>query len=121
MTPYNLPPGMCMKDVFMFLTVLYPGPRNPKGRIDVFLQPLISELNQLWEMGVQTYDCDRKQNFTMRAALMWTISNFPTYSMLSGWSTTGKRACTYCMEDSDAFSLTKSGKISWFDNHRKFL
>ena len=25
----------------MFLTVLVPGPTNPKGKIDVFLQPLI--------------------------------------------------------------------------------
>ena len=27
----------------MFLTVLVPGPTNPKGKIDVFLQPLIEE------------------------------------------------------------------------------
>ena len=52
---------------------------------------------------------------------MWTISDFPAYSMLSGWGTSGKYACPYCMEDSDAFSLTKGGKMSWFDNHRKFL
>ncbi|XP_039116570.1 uncharacterized protein LOC120252166 [Dioscorea cayenensis subsp. rotundata] len=52
---------------------------------------------------------------------MWTISDFPAYSMLSGWSTAGKLACPYCMEDSDAFTLTKGGKTSWFDNHSKFL
>ncbi|XP_049378019.1 uncharacterized protein LOC125842742 [Solanum stenotomum] len=57
----------------------------------------------------------------MRAALMWTISDFPAYSMLSGWSTAGRLACTYCMENSDAFTLTNGGKQSWFDNHRKFL
>ena len=44
-TPYNLPPSIYMKDEFIFLIVLCPGPRNPKGRIDVFLQPLIAELN----------------------------------------------------------------------------
>ena len=52
---------------------------------------------------------------------MWTISDFPAYSMLSGWSTAGRLACPYCMEDSDSFKLNKSGKQSWFDNHRKFL
>jgi len=41
--------------------------------------------------------------------------------MLFGWSTAGRLACTYCMENSDAFTLTKGGKQSWFDNHRKFL
>ena len=120
-TPYNLPPGMCMKDEFMFLTILVPGPRNPKSKMDVFLQPLIAELNQLWDQGVRTYDIHRRQNFQMRAALMWTINDFPAYSMLSGWSTQGKKACPYCMEDTDAFTLPVSGKQSWFDCHRKFL
>ncbi|XP_050238349.1 uncharacterized protein LOC126687835 [Mercurialis annua] len=53
-TPYNLPPGMCMKDEFMFLTILVPGPGNPKDQMDIFLQPLIAELNQLWESGIRT-------------------------------------------------------------------
>ena len=52
---------------------------------------------------------------------MWTISDLPAYSMLSGWSTAGRLACPYCMEDSDSFRLNKSGKQSWFDNDRKFL
>ena len=80
----------------MFLTVIVPGPKNPKQGIDVFLQPLISELLQLWEVGVLTYDVSLKQNFMMRVALMWTVSDFPAYAMLSGWSTAGKLACPYC-------------------------
>ncbi|XP_065867486.1 uncharacterized protein [Euphorbia lathyris] len=120
-TPYNLPPWMCMKDKHMFLTALVPGPNNPKQNIDVFLQPLISELVNLWDYGVDTYDVSLKQNFTLRAVLMWTISDFPAYSMLSGWSTAGKSACPYCMEHSNAFSLPNGRKVSWFDNHRKFL
>ncbi|XP_059288082.1 uncharacterized protein LOC132041388 isoform X3 [Lycium ferocissimum] len=120
-TPYNLPPWMCMKDPYLFLSVIVPGPKNPKQQLDVFLQPLIAELKNLWNIGVDTYDISKKQNFKMRAALMWTISDFPAYSMLSGWSTAGRLACPYCMENSDAFTLTKGGKQSWFDNHRKFL
>ena len=121
LTPYNLPPWMCMKEEYMFLTIIVPGPKNPKNNLDVFLQPLIAELKELWEVRIETYDVSKKRNFQLRAALMWTISDFPAYSMLSGWGTAGKYACPYCMEDSDAFSLTKGGKMSWFDNHRKFL
>ena len=33
----------------------------------------------------------------------------------------GKLPCPYCMENSDEFTLSKSGKTSWFDNHHKFL
>ena len=121
LTPYNLPPGMCMKEQFMFLTVLVPGPHNPKDKLDVYLQPLIAELKQLWEVGVSTYDVSKKQNFQMRAALMWTVSDFPAYAMVSGWSTAGRLACPVCMNESDAFTLRCSSKQSWFDNHRKFL
>ena len=121
LTPYNLPPWMCMKDPYMFLTVIVPGPKSPKQKIDVFLQPLIAELNDLWAEGIPAYDISRKQNFQLRAALMWTISDFPAYSMLSGWSTSGHRACPYCMEDSQAFSLKHGRKTTWFDCHRRFL
>ena len=57
----------------------------------------------------------------MRVVLMWTISDFPAYSMLSGWSTAGKLACPYYMDNSQAFMLSHGGKVFWFDNHRKFL
>ena len=68
----------------MFQSILVLGPKNSKDKLNVFLQPLIAELNHLWDVGVNTYDISKKQNFMMRAALMWTVSDFPTYSMLSG-------------------------------------
>ncbi|KAL7607985.1 hypothetical protein Lser_V15G12232 [Lactuca serriola] len=46
-TPYNLPPFMCMTEPYMFLTAIVPGPTNPKQKLDVFLQPVIAELKQL--------------------------------------------------------------------------
>ena len=46
-TSYNLPPEMCMKDPCLFLTRIIPGPNNSKAKIDVYLQPLIDELNEL--------------------------------------------------------------------------
>jgi len=120
-TPYNLPPGMCMKEAYMFLTIIVPGPHNPKQKIDVYLQPLIKELTLLWETGVEAFDISKKQNFQLRAALMWTISDFPAYSMLSGWSTAGNLACPYCMEETQSFRLKHGRKTSWFDCHRMFL
>ena len=83
-TPYNLPPGMCMKSEYMYLTLICPGPKNPKKNIDIFLQPLIDELKQLWDEGLPTFDVVNREQFLMRAALMWTINDFPAYGMLSG-------------------------------------
>ena len=78
-TPYNLPPEMCMSKPYMFLSCLIPGPHNTKACIDVCLEPLIDDLKKLWS-GVQTYDISRKQNFMMRASLMWKINDFPAVS-----------------------------------------
>ena len=60
--------------------------------------------------GVVTHDILRKQNFHIRAALMWIINDFPAYAMLSGWSIAGKLACPYCMERIKAFRLEHGGK-----------
>jgi alcohol dehydrogenase YqhD (iron-dependent ADH family) len=81
----------------MFLSMVIPGPSSLGRNIDVCLQPLIDELTQLWFSRALTYNILRKQNFIMRAALMWTINDFLAYGMVSGWSTHGKLACSYCM------------------------
>ena len=57
----------------------------------------------------------------MKAALMWTINDFPVYGMLSGWMTMGKLGCPICMDSSKAFTLNHSRKTSYFDCHRQFL
>ena len=65
----------------MFLSMVMPGPSSLGRNIDVCLRPLIDELTQLWFSRALTYNILMKQNFIMRAALMWTINDFPTYEM----------------------------------------
>jgi len=120
-TVYNLSSGMCMRPEFMFLSMVIPDPSSPGRNIDVYLRPLIDELTQLWSSKALTYDILRKQNFVMRAALKWTINDFPAYGMVSGWSTHGKLACLYCMENNKAFMLTNGGKAFFFYCHHHFL
>jgi len=52
---------------------------------------------------------------------MWIINDFPAYGMLYGWSTHGKLACPYCIENKKAFMLANGGKDSFFDCHSRFL
>ncbi|XP_021729847.1 uncharacterized protein LOC110696821 [Chenopodium quinoa] len=115
--PRNVRLGLCTDGFAPHV----PGPKNPKSNLDVYMQPLIEELKQLWDVGETPYDLSKKQNFTMRAAILWTISDFLAYGMLSGWSTSGKKACPYCLDKSKAFWLDHGGKVSWFDCHRQFL
>ncbi|CAL2240262.1 unnamed protein product [Prunus armeniaca] len=54
--PYNLPLWMCIKEPYVFMTLLIPRPKGPCHDIDVYMRPLIDELRTLWEIGVETYD-----------------------------------------------------------------
>ena len=118
--PYNLPPWMCMKQSSFILSTIIPGPKSPGNDIDVYLQPLIEELRELWTYGVETFDAQTNSLFTLRAALMWTISDFPGLGMLSGWNTHTGKACPYCNFDQEPLRLIHSKK-SCFMGHRRFL
>jgi len=120
LVPYNLPPWLCMKAEYFMLSLIIPGPQSPGVNIDVYLQPLVDDLKLLWEDGVKTYDAFKKENFQLRAALMWTISDFPAYAMLSGWSTKGKLACPSCHFGTNSMYLKHSRKMCYMD-HRVHL
>ncbi|XP_075076842.1 uncharacterized protein LOC142163456 [Nicotiana tabacum] len=117
---YNLSPWICMKPEYIMLSMIIPGPSSPGNDIDVYLQPLIAELKELWETGIETYDAETKQTFQMRAALLWTISDFPALAMLSGWSTKGSLACPTCNYDTCSLYLKHSHKMCYM-GHRRFL
>ncbi|XP_020270940.1 uncharacterized protein LOC109846125 [Asparagus officinalis] len=117
---YNLPPWMSLKPEYFMLSLLIPGPQSPGNNIDVYLQPLIDDLKELWEVGLLTYDASSKQPFYVRAALLWTISDFPAFAMLSGWSTKGKLACPCCNYGTCSQYLKYSRKMCYM-GHRRFL
>ncbi|XP_020249260.1 uncharacterized protein LOC109826651 [Asparagus officinalis] len=117
---YNLPPWMCMKQPFLFLSLLIPGPNAPGNDIDVYLKPLTDELKELWEVGANTYDVFSNQSFNMKAAVLWTINDFPAYANLSGWSTKGKLACPQCHHQTVSKRLPNCKKQCYLGN-RRFL
>ncbi|XP_039133312.1 uncharacterized protein LOC120270384 [Dioscorea cayenensis subsp. rotundata] len=86
--PYNLPPWKGMKQSSFLLSMIIPGVNGPGNDIDIYLQPLIKESsNYGLVFGHMMHQ--GKRNFNLRAALMWTINDFPAYAILSGWSTKG--------------------------------
>lgn len=82
---YNLPPHMAMKKGHVMLALLVPGKYKVKN-MDVYLQPLIEELQELWR-GIHVVDVSKPpsfRNFIAKAILMWTIHDFPGYGECSG-------------------------------------
>ncbi|GJY67788.1 Myc-type, basic helix-loop-helix domain-containing protein [Tanacetum coccineum] len=53
--PRNVRLGLAADETSLMLMMLIPGPRSPAKDIDVYLQPLIKELQELWK-GVWTKD-----------------------------------------------------------------
>ncbi|XP_074369055.1 uncharacterized protein LOC141709057 [Apium graveolens] len=49
-----------MKPENLILSTLIPGPVYPGNEIDVYMQPLIAELKELWAVGIETYDASKK-------------------------------------------------------------
>ncbi|GJY50749.1 hypothetical protein Tco_0441596 [Tanacetum coccineum] len=117
--PYNLPPWICMKRQSFILSSIIPGEKAPGNDIDVYLKPLIKELQLLWK-GVDAYDAFSKQHFKLKASLMWTINDFPAYANLSGWSTKGRVACPVCANSTHSRWL-KHGKKICYMGHRRWL
>ncbi|XP_019260867.1 PREDICTED: uncharacterized protein LOC109238842 [Nicotiana attenuata] len=98
--PQNVRLGLSSDGFNPFQTMsISHSPSSPGNDIDVYLRPLIEELKELWETGIDTFDAETNQTFRMRAALLWTVSDFPALAMLSGWSTKGRLACPTCNYD----------------------
>ena len=109
-----------MKQSNFILSLLIPGPKSPGNKIDVYMQPLIKELKDLWDDGVETFDASTNQVFHLKAAVHSTISDFPGYANLSGWSTKGEYACTVCAFDKSSKWL-EHGRKWCYMSHRRWL
>ncbi|XP_075659328.1 uncharacterized protein LOC142629262 [Castanea sativa] len=72
---------------------------NYRNEIDTYLKPLVDELKELWEEGVETYDAYSKEHFQMRATLLWTIHDYPGFGNVSGWRTKGYHSCYTCNDE----------------------
>ena len=116
--PYNMAPWHSMHKSNYLMTLLIPGPKSPGKDFDVFLRPLVDELKLLWSNGVEAFNEYSQSEFTLHAVVLWTISDFPAYAYLSGWSTMGKLACPICLEDTPYKRLRDK---QCYTGHRCFL
>lgn len=117
---YNLPPWLCMKSQFTMLTTLIEGPKQPGNDIDVYLQPLVKELQDLWHDGAMVKDAFKGEVFKMRVILLWTIHDLPAYGNISGCKTKGRFACPACGPKTASLWL-KHGKKHVYMRTRRWL
>ena len=82
------------------------------------MKPLVDELKELWEEGAKTYDAYSKEDFQMRATLLWTIHYYPGFGNVFEWRTNGYHYSYTCNDE--PYSETLESKIG-FINHRTYL
>ena len=88
-----------MKEPYFMLSLLIPGPYQPRNKINIYLKPLVDELKELLEEGVETYDAYSKEYFQMRATLLWTIHDYLRFGNVSWSKTKGYHSCYTCNDE----------------------
>lgn len=113
------------KKAFLMLSMIIPGPRSITGtHFDIYLEPLLLELTQLWVDGVITVDAAQYtgvRNFRLRAMLLWTIHDFPAYGLVAGCVTKGFRGCPVCGPATESRRSNALKKCVYDDQHQKWL
>jgi hypothetical protein len=95
------------------LSLLLSGKESPTSEnIDVYLSLLVEELEQLWE-GVPVFDAsaDAVVEVPCFNILMWIVSNFPAYGLISSLCTKGYLACPVCGLHTDSCSAKGPKKL----------
>ena len=116
LTIYNLPPWLCQKRRYLLLTMIISGPKQSGNDIDMFLEPLMEDMKILWEDGVKMMDTSLKKEFTLKAIIFVTITNYPGLFSLSGLIK-GKSGCVVCI-DGTCYTYLSASKKMVYMRHR---
>ena len=99
--------------------MLIQGPKHPSIDIDIFLEPLMQEMETLWKEGIDIYDDFARQPFNLRAIIFITIHDYQALFVLSvqikGWT-----GCTVFVDDTVSAFLEGSWKLVYL-GYKRFL
>jgi hypothetical protein len=102
--------------MYLLLTCIISGPRQLDNDIDVFLEPLMEDMKILWEYMVKMMDASLKKEFTLKAIIFVTITDYPGIFSLSG-QIKGKSGCVVCIDGTCYTYLNASKKLVYM-RHR---
>jgi hypothetical protein len=116
---YNLAIWLCQKRKYLLLSMLIQGPKHSGIDIDVFLEPLMQEMETVWKEGIDIVDGFTRQTVNLRAIIFVTIHDYQALFILSG-QIKGRRGCTVCVDDTVSSFLERSRKLVYL-GYRRFL
>jgi hypothetical protein len=67
----------CIRNInkYLLMTTLISGPKQASIDIDVFLEPLMEDMQKLWEHGLNVWDEYKKEHFNLNAIIFCTIND----------------------------------------------
>ncbi|KAL3689907.1 hypothetical protein R1sor_016216 [Riccia sorocarpa] len=109
LTNYNVHPWLASKKDYLLLALII-----PVKNIDIYLEPLVEELQQLWTGVDDVYDgrterIGRDKWFTLKEVLLWTMHDYPGCAQVSGFQASGYAACPTC---GPALPMARSSHLS---------
>ena len=108
-----------MKRSYIHMPLLIHWPRQPGNDIDVFPEPVIDELVEMFLKGVpDVWDEYKKEHVTIKGVLIATITDLPGRGSLSEENTKGYNRCVECLDDIDAVNLPNNSQIVYMGHHR---
>jgi hypothetical protein len=113
--PYNMPPWACMEESNFMMALLIPGSSSPSKDFDIFMEPLVEVLKQLWN-SVWAIDVVDRKRFKLYVVVPLCIHDYPALSTLSGRVTKGYFSRVCC--DKDPCSRRLKNKICYTGHHR---
>ncbi|KAL3675626.1 hypothetical protein R1sor_025574 [Riccia sorocarpa] len=89
-------------------------PRKKVKNIDIYLKPLVEELQQVWTGVDDVYDgrterIGRDRWFTLKGVLLWTMYDYPGFAQVSGFQTSRYATCPTC---GPALPVARSSHLS---------
>jgi len=101
------------------LSILIQGPKHPGIDIDVFLEPLMQEMETLWKEGIDMFDGFTRQIFNLIAIIFTTIHDYQALFVLSR-QIKARMGCTVCVDQTLSSFLECSRKLVYL-GYRHFL
>jgi hypothetical protein len=106
-----------MEESYFMMALLIHGLSYPSKDFDVFMEPLVEELIDLWT-GIDALEAVSHKKFKLCAMVLWCIHDYPAMSTLYGRVRKGYFVCVRC--DNDPCSRRLKKKICYI-RHCCFL
>ena len=113
----NLPRSERFKRENIFLVGIIPGPNEPRNNINSYLSPLVDELIELWEVGVNLRHSGSlvfPERF--RAALLCVACDMPASKKVCGFTAhNARRGCNKCTKEFQTRGIGEATDYSGFE------